>query len=201
MSKIWLSSDFHLNHANITGPSITNWKSGYRNFDNVDHMTTTIINNINDHIAEDDTLWFHGDFCFGGHFRTPEFRQMINCKNIHIIRGNHDHHITKYRDQFSSIQDYQYVSLKGLNGKKYPFIMSHYAFRVWMGSHKGFYHTYGHSHSSLENSPNGKSMDVGIDNAFKIFGKYRPFQLEEVVEILDKREIAFNDHHVAETNV
>jgi hypothetical protein len=43
-------------------------------------------------------------------------------------------------------------------------------------------------------------MDVGIDNAYKMFGEYRPFSLDEVVSILDKREIAFHDHHSPKAN-
>lgn len=73
--------------------------------------------------------------------------------------------------------------------------------RVWYGSHKGFYHAYGHSHASLEKSPYGKSMDVGIDNAYKLTGEYRPFSVDEVVNLLDKRSIEFPDHHSPETDV
>ncbi len=73
--------------------------------------------------------------------------------------------------------------------------------RVWLGSHKGYYHCYGHSHGSLESKPWGKSMDVGIDSAYRLFGEYRPFSLEEVVEILDKRKIEIVDHHNESTNV
>lgn len=38
-------------------------------------------------------------------------------------------------------------------------------------------------------------MDVGIDNVYKLFGEYRPISLEEVVEIMDKEKISFEDHH------
>lgn len=200
MSRIFLASDFHLGHANIAGPKTSQWKTGYRNFDSIEEMDYTIIDNINKNIKQDDTLIFHGDFCFGGHHRTPDYRRRIICQNIHIIRGNHDHHIDKYAGFFTSIQDYLDMTLKTTDGKKHPFIMCHYAFRVWLGSHKGFYHTYGHSHGSLEHSPNGKSMDVGIDNAYRLFGEYRPFYLEEVIDILDRRQIAFHDHHTSEKN-
>lgn len=200
MSRNWLASDFHLGHANIASEKTSNWKQGYRKFNSVEEMDYTIIDNINKLIAPDDTLYFHGDFCFGGHIKTPDYRRRIACQNIHFIRGNHDKHIDKYAGYFTSIQDYLDVTLKTQDGRKVPFIMCHYAFRVWLGSHKGFYHTYGHSHGSLEHSPNGKSMDVGLDNAYALFGEYRPFALEEVLDILDKREIAFNDHHSSETN-
>ena len=78
--------------------------------------------------------------------------------------------------------------------------MSHYAHRIWDKSHHGVCHLYGHSHSSLEHIEWGKSMDVGVDNAFRLFGQYRPFSMEEVTEILDKRPILFIDHHNKNTN-
>lgn len=201
MSKIWLSSDLHLGHANIAGAKTSNWKAGYRIFDSVAEMDYTIIDNINRLVAPEDELYLLGDFCFGGHHKTPDYRRRIACQNIHYIKGNHDQHIDKYADFFESMQDYLSKTLITNDGRKVPFVMSHYAFRVWLGSHKGFYHIYGHSHGSLEHTPNGKSMDVGIDNAYNLFGEYRPFSLEEVVNILDKRAIAFNDHHSSETNV
>lgn len=198
MSKIWLSSDWHFGHSNIAGEAVSNWKSGFRTFKNTYEMDHTIIDNINRLVAPEDTIFFHGDFCFGGHTRTPDYRRRITCSNIHFIRGNHDKHIDKYRDFFTSVQDYLDVTLVDKYGNKLPFIMCHYAFRVWLGSHKGFYHSYGHSHGSLPG--HGKSDDCGIDNAYKLLGEYRPFQLEEFVDILDKRQIAFVDHHNSESN-
>jgi hypothetical protein len=39
-------------------------------------------------------------------------------------------------------------------------------------------------------------MDVGVDNAAKILGEYRPFAWEEVRNILYKRPGHSLDHHV-----
>ncbi len=195
----WFSSDFHFNHTNIAGPDVSNWKSGYRDFTGrgaVEEMNETIIKNINKYVQWDDTLYFDGDWCFGGHKLTPHWRNRLNVQTIHLIRGNHDKHIDRYKNSFTSIQDYLEVELNGR-----WFVLSHYAFRVWIGSHKGYFHCYGHSHDNLEHSPNGKSMDVGIDAAKRIFGEYRPFSEAEVVSILDKREIQFIDHHAKSTNI
>lgn len=195
--NIFLSSDWHLGHANIAGPATSKWEEGsHRGFSSIEEMDDTIIRNINHMVPEDGIIMFHGDFSFGGHHKVPDYRRRINCQNIHFIKGNHDQHIDKYKDFFTSIQNYWEGSLNGL-----PFVLLHYALRIWLGSHKGFYHTYGHSHSSLERVPYGKSMDVGIDNAFKLTGEYRPFSLDEVVKILDKREVKMVDNHGKNTNV
>lgn len=193
---IWLSSDFHFSHANIAGPSTSNWKSGYRDFKSVEEMNSTLLKTINKYVQHDDTLFYLGDFAFGGRSKIPSLRAQINCSTIHFIRGNHDHREKEWKDSFSSIQDYWQGKLEG-----YEFILSHYAFRVWYASHKGSFHCYGHSHGSLERTPYGKSMDVGVDNAYRLTGEYRPFSVDEIVKILEKREIEFPDHHSLETNV
>lgn len=198
---VWLSSDWHLGHANIAGKATSNWSHGYRDFSSVEEMNHTIIDNINKYVDRYDTLYMLGDFSFGGHHKIPDFRRRIYCENIHIIRGNHDHHIDKYAEFFSSIQDVKQKTLLVRDGRKIPVFMSHYSHRIWEGSHKGFMHAYGHSHASLEHIPNGKSMDVGIDNAYRLFGEYRPFSEDEFVALMDKRPVHFIDHHDANTNV
>jgi len=47
IDRCWLTSDLHLGHKNIVGPKISNWKTGYRTFDSIDQMDSTIIDNIN----------------------------------------------------------------------------------------------------------------------------------------------------------
>ena len=196
--NIWFSSDWHISHANIAGLNTSKWKSGYRDFENVHEMNKCITQNLNKYVKYDDVLYFLGDFCFGGHQKTPDYRAQINCQNIHVCRGNHDNHIDLYKDSFSSMQDVLTVK----HGK-HTFFLSHYAHRVWYGSHKGVIHLYGHSHDSLDKNNQlwGKSMDCGIDSAYRILGEYRPFSVEEIISIMDKREVKFVDNHDKNTNI
>lgn len=152
-------------------------------------MTDNIINTINKYVAPEDTIYFLGDFSFADHKKIPELRARIACQNIVLIRGNHDHHINKYKDSFQGVYDVFTASL----GKQQIFL-SHYAHRVWAASHRGVWHLYGHSHGTIPDF--GKSMDVGIDVAYKMFGEYRPFNLEEIKSIMITKEIAYVDHHV-----
>lgn len=68
-----------------------------RPFPNVDIMNKTIIDNINNRVKEDDTLFMNGDFCMKKSSKYPYavdfdfYRKQINCKNIIFIEGNHDH--------------------------------------------------------------------------------------------------------------
>jgi len=193
---IWFSSDFHFGHSNIAGPKVSQWSNGYRDFESVEEMNKTLIQTINKYVKYNDILYFLGDFCFGGHKNTPSYRNSLNCQTIHVCRGNHDGHIDKYASCFSSINDVMWYREKRSN---YPIFMSHYSHRVWEGSHKSFIHLYGHSHDTIPDW--GKSMDVGVDSAYRLVGEYRPFSIDEIVEIMDKREVVHPDHHGENTNV
>jgi len=197
--NIWITSDTHFGHTNIAGPKISNWTSGYRDFNSVHEMNMALVDGINKYVKEDDILYHLGDWSFGGVHNILQFRNYIVCKNIHLILGNHDQHIVdkeiKYHDTsfnpiqiFSSVQD-----VLTLDIGKTKIFLSHYSHRVWLGSHKGVIHLYGHSHGSIPDY--GKSMDVGVDVAFKKFGEYRPFNIGDITNIMSKRTIEKIDHH------
>ena len=46
--NIWFTSDTHANHAGITGPELSKWKSGYRTFKTVQQMNECLIETNND---------------------------------------------------------------------------------------------------------------------------------------------------------
>ena len=189
---IWFSSDWHFSHKNITGPTVSKWKSGYRDFKSIPEMNDTIFNTINKYVKWDDTLYFLGDFAFSDPKKIPEYRNRINCQNIHFIYGNHDEYIReneKLQELFTSVKDVDFFSVNHQN-----FFISHYAHRVWPGSHRGTIHLYAHSHDSIPDF--GKSMDIGIDVAYRMLGEYRPFSITEIIDIMNKKDISELDHHV-----
>lgn len=213
MSNVFFTSDTHYGHANIASKKTSSWGRGYRHFNSVEEMNKALVKGINDIVGPYDTLYHLGDWSFGGIDNIWKFRSQIDCQNIHLIFGNHDQHIEtpkpislsgvdNTQDLFSSVGYYKEVKI---NGKM--FVLSHYAHRIWHGSHKGWYHLYGHSHDSMDLSRStgklieyGKSMDCGIDSAIRILGSPRPFALNEITAILDKRTIEFPDHHDPRTN-
>jgi len=149
-------------------------------------MTEHILFNINKFVAYDDILINLGDFVFKNHKLIPKMRDRIVCNHVHHIVGNHDNNIEKYAEKFDSLSD-----IMELNYHGHMFILCHYAMRVWHQMHKGCYHLYGHSHDGLDKHPNqpwGKSMDVGIDSAFRLVGQYRPFNIKEVMHFLSSRK-------------
>ncbi len=226
MSNIWFTSDTHYFHKNIAGPKVSTWKSGYRNFEDEKEMSRHIVKVFNQTVKEDDILYHCGDWSFGGTQNIWNFRKQLRCKNIHLIHGNHDTHIKKdielpnckRAELYSSIfidgepiggDTCDYVLLSSLfvstndtltvKHGNHTFFLSHYSHRVWEGSHKGIIHLYGHSHGSIPDY--GKSMDCGIDVAKRLLGDYRPFSIEEIIQIMDRKEITFPDHHDSKTNI
>lgn len=190
-NKIFITSDLHINHSNLCSGT-SKWPSlkGTRNFKTLDDMNNSIINSINKVVKRDDILYSLGDILMGQKNKFNEFLDRINCNNIYHIFGNHCNFIRnneELKKRFKWCGDYLEVKI---NGKL--FIMSHYAMRVWNKSHHGSFHCYGHSHHTLPEY--GRSMDVG-------WCKYRrPLSIEEVINILSKRNIEFVDHHNRETN-
>lgn len=169
--------------------------------DAVDMMNDDITDNINAIVGEEDILWHLGDWAFAQRERYFDkcafYRRRIRCKNVRMIWGNHDEpHLIR-----NLFQESHFLHQIHIDGQRYPLVLCHYAMAVWDKSHRGAIHLYGHSHTSAEpwleqHMPGRRAMDVGVDNAYKILGKYRPFSLEEILEILGSRPGFHMDHHV-----
>ena len=198
---VWITSDTHYHHKNICR-GVTNWRtqdgkipvSSTRDFRDLDEMDSTIVNNINAKVGPDDTLIHLGDVAFGGFEMVGQFLDRLVCKNIHLVLGNHDHHIQNDREgiqsRFLSVQNYLEANIEGEN-----FILCHYPLQSWNGLNKGFIHLHGHVHLSPQNKwGNGKRLDVGMDG-----NNIHPYKITEIVHMMDRREIGSdmsNDHHL-----
>jgi len=198
--NIWFYSDPHYWQKNIAGSKVSCWKGGYRNFEDEKEMSRQLVKTFNQHVKYDDIVYCMGDWSFGGIQNIWNFRKQLECNTIHLMLGNHDHHIRANNDidcdgqlkcckqLFSSVQDVLTVQ----HGQ-HKFFLSHYAHRVWEGSHKGVIHLYGHSHNTIADF--NKSMDVGVDVAYARFGEYRPFHIDEIIQIMNKKQIIKVDRH------
>lgn len=192
--NIHFVSDSHFFHANICA-STTKWTGDVnkcRDFESLEAMNDAIVNNINDVVGVDDVLFHLGDWSFGGKDKVKMFRDRIKCKEVHLIFGNHDHHITNKKkglqELFASVAKHRNIYIDGQ-----MVVLCHFAHRVWDKSHDGTIMLYGHSHGTLPGY--GKSMDVGID----AHPEFRPFSWEEIKELMDKEDILFVDHHNEKT--
>jgi calcineurin-like phosphoesterase family protein len=203
--QLFFTSDTHYSHSNICSAT-TNWSvnDGYaRKFDSLQDMNQRLVDNINNMVGEDDILIHLGDWSFGGFDKIEEFRSQINCKNIHLTFGNHDHHIERNKEGvqrlFSSVQQYLRLEVvrpltKSMN-EKFTFICMHYPIASWHDMNQGVIHLHGHVHLPEHlRIAEGKAMDVGVDG-----NKLEPLSLNEIVEIMKDRPIKKlalpKDHH------
>lgn len=183
--RVWFTSDTHYSHANICRAT-SKWPADEtRAFDSIESMNNALVDGINSCVPVDGVLFHLGDWSFAGQDKIAEFRRRLNVQTIHLILGNHDHHLAKGRelDQFSSVAPYREIEVDGQE-----IVLFHYGCRVWNASHKGSWLLYGHSHGSLP--PHGRSMDVGVDT-----NVYRPYSFADVRSILAHREMPIVDHH------
>lgn len=111
--KVFFTSDTHYGHNNICR-GVSKWadlEENTRDFDTVSDMNDGIVNGINKNVREDDILFHLGDFALYNKKKNFEFRKQIKCKNVHLIKGNHDDEIKnnpkEFSELFSSIQNYK----------------------------------------------------------------------------------------------
>jgi calcineurin-like phosphoesterase family protein len=200
--NLWFTSDTHYNHANICSAT-TQWIDPVtcREFKTLEHMNTHIVGNINEVVGQDDILFHLGDWSFGGFEQIEKFRNQIICKNIHIITGNHDHHIERNKDGvqsiFSSVNKYVELNVKwpvGPQMNEANFVLMHFPIASWNNLARETIHLHGHVHLPPERRIGpGKMMDVGVDG-----NGLCPIRLNEVLNIMDKQPIRGmlpNDHH------
>ena len=167
--QLYLTSDTHYNHTNICR-GVTRWTDAEditRDFDTLDQMNDRIVNGINAVVGQDDILFHLGDWSFGGFERIEQFRNRINCRNIHLILGNHDHHIERDREDirrlFTSVNQYLELEVKGKDWEQ-NYVLMHYPIISWNKMNDGAIHLHGHVHLSADRRiGKGKTMDVGVD--------------------------------------
>lgn len=192
--NIWFTSDSHYGHKNII-------RFSNRPFTDENHMNEELIKAWNSVVGEEDEVYHLGDVSLTNDETTNKILNRLNGK-IYLIKGNHEKSVLNKdynRKRFEWIKDYYELKIDNptADGNKHQMIvLCHYAMRVWNKSHHKSWQLYGHSHDSMEKEPWGRSMDVGVDSAFRILGEYRPFSYQEIKNIMDTREHNPVDHHL-----
>lgn len=182
----YFTSDTHFNHSNIAGPRVSQWSSGYRNFNSTEEMNETLIANWNSKVKPGDIVYHMGDVAFATtELARPLIRRLNGQKYLCI--GNHEKAALGCRDLFVDIRDYREVNI---NGQK--IIMFHYPIESWNHMRHGSWMVHGHCHYSLPESP-AKKIDIGVDNPIANYG---PLSFDELKVIMDKRGFQEIDHHI-----
>lgn len=191
----FFTSDHHFFHRNAV------LKYGRKEFNSLNEMHESLINNWNSKITNDDTVYVLGDFSLGRKEETRIILGRLNGRKI-LIRGNHD----KYSKNkltaldfigigFDDVMDEETLTLS--NGeqvtlKHYPQQESRIR-RLWdkltrkkskQRAYHAFYPTYHglwHIHGHFHNGPkvNGKQINVNVD-----VRKYKPVSEKEICDVM-----------------
>lgn len=164
MTKIWVASDHHFNHANIL-----NFKredgSPLREFKDVTDMNEALVRYHNELVRPEDHVYFLGDFAINK--KGLEYaKRMMGHKRL--VRGNHD--IFKTREYieagFDEIYGVRVWPKQGLVFSHVPLHPASLADRGWKNIH-------GHLHSNVVKLANGQP-DTMYQNVCVEQINYRP---------------------------
>lgn len=130
-------SDTHFSHVSCLA-------FDNRPFKTVEEMDSEMIRRWNAVVRNDDHVYILGDFHWG---KEPDWIKVLEQLNGQktLIRGNHDIDPQKSRRYFADVKDYKVIDD---NGRK--IVLSHYPIVCYRNHFYGWYHLYGHVHTSFE---------------------------------------------------
>ena len=172
----YFTGDTHFFHKNVIEYCNCPYKS-------VEEMNEALIANWNARVGHEDTIYHVGDFIFSSATKAKAIFDRLNGHK-HLVVGNHDDFNRMLKLGWESVSYYKEIKVEDQK-----IVLLHYAMRVWNKSHRGAWQLYGHSHNSLPDDPNARSMDVGVDAH-----NYAPISFEEIREIVNKKNFVAVDH-------
>ena len=176
-------ADLHFGHTNCLA-------FDNRPFLNIEDHDKTLIENWNNVVGYDDDVYILGDISWHNATKTIEIFNQLNG-NKHLIIGNHDAKLLRSREVrnlFVEIRDYKEITLD--NGK--GIVLSHYPIVCFKNHFYGWYHLYGHVHTSFEDNMVDnfkhlmtdlytKPLNMWNVGCMKDYIKYTPRTLEEIL--------------------
>lgn len=182
--KLFFTSDEHIGHENII-------RYVNRPYRDTDEEMRDFIHRHNAKVRVDDHTWHLGDLFWRTFGAGPSIAYMRALNGTHsVVLGNHDELLEEcpelracFVEVIGSKMRPGSAAIHVPQMKKQKLILSHYAQRIWLDSHKGSWHLYGHSHA--EAAEHGLSFDVGVDNPVCNFA---PLSMDEVIVEMSKRK-------------
>lgn len=138
---IYFIADTHFGHENVLA-------FDNRRFKDIEEHDKTLIENWNNAVGMDDEVFILGDISWHNATKTIEIVKSLNGIK-HLIVGNHDKKILRNRELqalFVEIAEYKELSLPDGKG----IVLCHYPIPCFNNHYYGWYHLYGHVHSSFE---------------------------------------------------
>lgn len=193
----WFTSDQHFGHDKIRIYC-------KRPFESVAAMDLQMVQNWNDVVAIQDTVWHIGDFTLGN-YETFIFYINSLIGRINIVPGGHDY---KWMGDWASVMTpegwripgtvnaYLYPPLHSLQIKRkgerpLPLVMCHYPMMSWDRSHYGSLHLHGHVHNTWKKTcslsedtqlPPGEKKGCRINMSADVWD-FHPVNLDDLLDI------------------
>lgn len=138
MSKKFYISDTHWGHVNCL-------KFDNRPWFNIEEADNALINNWNSVVTNDDVVYVLGDMFWYKPAEAIKILDQLNGQKV-LVKGNHDRcHDSQFASKFVKIVDYLEVDDNGRN-----VVLCHYPIPCFKNHFYGWYHLYGHVHTSFE---------------------------------------------------
>lgn len=168
---IYFISDTHFGHRNII-PYCN------RPFSSVDEMNEVIINNWNQKVTPEDTVYFLGDFAFNQTRDSyTNLRKRLNGV-IHLVLGNHDRVFGWTKELYASISRYKVIEAS--EGIK--ILLAHHPlwrkdpYKVLKQTAEAFdICLYGHCHNKIYDDEPSNYICVSLEN-----WNYTPIALSDI---------------------
>lgn len=176
-------SDLHFGHKNCLA-------FDNRPFTDIEKHDEYIIRMWNETVGIDDDVYILGDISWYGSSKTIVIFEQLNGR-LHLIKGNHDTAVLRnpdFRKLFVEICDYKELYLD----ESTSVVLCHYPIPCFKNHYYGWYHLYGHVHTSFEYNmmKNIKlQMTELYDKQCKMYNvgamihymEYRPRTLQEII--------------------
>lgn len=138
MSKKFYIADWHYDHANCIA-------FDNRPFRNVNDMNQALIERWNKVVFPEDIVYVLGDMFWCKASDAIPVLDKLNGQKF-LIKGNHDRcHDNEFKKKFVKITEYMEVDDEGRN-----VVLCHYPIPCFKNHFYGWFHLYGHVHTSFE---------------------------------------------------
>ena len=154
--KTWVTSDLHFGHANIK-KFCPETRGRFRD---VEHMRETMIEEWNQLVGQDDTVYILGDVAFLPAVEAVAIMHRLHGRKI-LIEGNHDRKLLNdpaFRACFDQVHNYLRLTHNGQ-----LVILFHYPIAEFDQMHRGAVHLHGHLHGNTSGLEHYRVRDMGFD--------------------------------------
>ncbi|MBO5969965.1 MAG: metallophosphoesterase family protein [Clostridia bacterium] len=138
MAKILYIADWHYGHEHIIA-------FDGRPFLSAEEMNQTLVDRWNSAVAPEDTVFCAGDMFWCNSKEAVSVLDKLNG-SIYLVKGNHDRcNDSQFKKRFAGISEYMEIKDGGRD-----VVLCHYPIPCFKNHYYGWYHLYGHVHSSFE---------------------------------------------------